>query len=61
MMNFVITMKPSGMSRKSGKSRIAECEYVIDANSKEEAVSEARKSAAAEGFNGYAITKIKEI
>ena len=60
-MTFVVTMKPSGMSRKNGKSRIAECEYVIDAGSKEEAITEARKAAQAEGFNGYAITKIKEI
>lgn len=57
---FEVTMKPTGMSRKAMRMRP---EYVttISASDRQEATDSARKQAAAEGFAGYAITKIKEI
>jgi hypothetical protein len=50
------------MSRvKSGKIRIAEYEINVFADSKQEAAIAAREAAAAEGFNGYAITRLIEV
>ena len=55
-------LKPSGMSRvKSGKIRIAEYEINVFADSKQEAAIAAREAAPAEGFNGYAITRLIEV
>ena len=57
---FEVTMKPTGLAKK--RARICP-EYVttISASDRHEATDSARKQAAAEGFAGYAITKIKEI
>lgn len=59
-MKYEIIMKPSGMSRtKRGMPR-PELALFITAGDQTEAVRLAREQASAEGFNGYAITKIKE-
>jgi len=58
MPKFEIQMKPTGMSKSRSRP---EYMITIEADDKELAVSEARRIAAIEGFNGYAITKIKEI
>lgn len=59
---FDVTLKPTGMSRfKNGVRRPAECVYRIDVEDTNEAARIAREHAQAEGFSGYAITKIKEI
>lgn len=61
MSRFEITMKPTGMSRaKHGVTR-PEFSLATDADDKNHAARIAREHAATEGFNGYAITKIKEI
>jgi hypothetical protein len=60
-MKFEITMRPTGMSRtKRGMPR-PELAMIFTADDTADAVRQAREQAAAEGFNGYAITKIKEI
>lgn len=59
---FDVTLKPTGMSRyKNGVRRPSECVYRIDAEDTTEAARVAREQAQAEGFSGYAITKIKEV
>lgn len=62
LQRFEVVMKPTGMSkRKKGVTRTAEVLYELTAENKEQAAAEARKAASIEGFNGYAVTKIKEI
>lgn len=54
-----ITMKPTGHCRGAKKKQP---ELTVEAlGTKEEAVSQARETAAASGFSGYAITKIIEV
>lgn len=61
MSTFEVSMKPTGMSRTKNGRRRPEFSVVVKANDSNAAVSVARNIAEAEGFNGYAITKIKEI
>lgn len=59
---FDVTLKTTGMSRfKNGARRPSECVYRVDAPGPNEAARIAREHAQAEGFSGYAITKIKEV
>lgn len=59
--SYEVTMKPTGMSKKAGKTRRPEYVCKVIADDKNHAARIAREHAAIEGFNGYAITKIKEI
>jgi len=58
MPRFDILMKPTAMSKARFRP---EYEISLDAEDKNAAAMAARKTAEAEGFKGYAITKIKEI
>lgn len=61
-MKYEITMRPTGMSRtKRGMPRPELVLKIDDAHDTADAVKQAREQAAIEGFNGYAITKIKEV
>jgi len=61
-MSFEIHMKPTGMSKfKNGVRRVAEYVVTVTTDDKNEAAAIARSQAEAEGFGGYAITKIKEV
>ena len=56
-----VTMKSTGMSKKNGKARRPEYLITVQAGDKEEAARAARTMAEAEGFTGYAITRIAEV
>lgn len=61
MLIFEIAMKPTGMSRfKNGKRR-PEAFYRVEADSTSDAALKAREWAEFDGFDGYAITSIKEV
>jgi hypothetical protein len=58
--NWEITLKPVGMSRKV--KRIApECVYLLTAADRDTATNEARRRASIEGFNNYAVTRVREV
>lgn len=61
MSRFQILMKPTALAKNYGKARGAEYLLDLEADDRDQAVIEARKTADAEGFRGYAITKIKEL
>lgn len=61
MSAFEVSMKPTGMSRTKNGRRRPEFSVVVEATDSSAAVFAARDIAEAEGFNGYAITKIKEV
>lgn len=61
MSKFEVSMKPTGMSRTKNGRRRPEFTVVVEAKDSGAAVTVARDIAEAEGFNGYAITKIKEV
>lgn len=62
MNRFDILLKPTGMSRrKNGAPRAAEIILSVAADDANHAARQARAQADAEGFTGYAITKIKEV
>ena len=60
-MKYAITMKPTALAKNYGKARGMEYLLDLEADDRDQAVIEARKTADAEGFRGYAITKIKEM
>ena len=60
-MQFDVTMKSTGMSKKAGKTRRPEYIITVQAGDKEEAGRIARTMAEADGFTGYAITRISEV
>jgi len=60
-MKFDVTLKSTGMSKKAGKARRPEYLITVTAGDKEEAGRIARTMAEAEGFTGYAITRIMEV
>lgn len=60
MLNFEVTLKPTGMSRKV--LRITpECVYLLAAEDRDAAARKAREAAEFEGFSHYAITKVREV
>lgn len=61
MSRYQILMKPIALCKGYGRSRGAEYLLELDAADRDQAVTEARKTADAEGFRGYAITKVKEM
>jgi len=60
MKQFEILMKPTGIAKRNARV-CPEYLTTIEASSKEEAVSAARIAAEREGFQWYAITKVKEV
>ena len=58
MPRYDITMKPTAMSKAKFRP---EYEISLEVEDKNAAAMAARKTAQTEGFNGYAITKIKEV
>lgn len=60
-MKYAITMKPTALAKNYGKARGAEYLLDLEADDRNAAAAEARKTADAEGFRGYAITQIKEL
>jgi len=59
-MKFAVLMKPTGLAKKAHRI-CPEYRVEVEASDKDEAITEARKTADAEGFRGYAITKVKEM
>lgn len=60
MPRFEVTMKPAGMTRSKHGRRRPEYACTVDADDRADACAKARESASANGFDGYAITEIKE-
>ena len=58
---FEITMKPTGMSRFKNGKRLHEISYRLSAGDTNEAAQKARHAAEVDGFEMYAITKIKDV
>jgi hypothetical protein len=58
-MRFEVLMKPVGMSKRTTR-RCPEYLANVEAADANEAAAIARQAAAIEGFNNYAVTKIKE-
>ena len=58
---FLVTMKPTALAKNYSKSRGMEHKIELVAFDRDQAVAEARKTADAEGYRGYAITKITEV
>lgn len=61
MSRFQILMKPTALAKNYGKARGMEYLLDLEADDRNHAAAEARKTADAEGFRGYAITQIKEM
>lgn len=60
-MKYAITMKPTALAKNYGKARGAEYLLDLEADDRNHAAAEARKTADLEGYRGYAITKITAV